>query len=260
MPGPTIWHVLSLWARCQHELQDAALTVKDMIDIEIRGAVAIITIDNGRLNILTRELHERLYRRLLQFLRDDALKVAVLTCREGASFSAGDDLKTVHDDFGDEPDWEELVMLLPRTKPVVAAVRGHCVGQGLAYLLILSDIRFCSETAQFGFPEIRYGMGGAVAMTRLAQQIPQVVAMRMGLTGESIDAAKAAACHLINEVVPDDQLLVVALKEAEKIAAHPLAALRGEMIANARNGDLSRAEALALYSQLWDSQRTRATK
>src|SRR6185436_5892370 len=106
-------------------------------ELETRGAVAILTLDNGRLNILTRPMHERLLRLLLQFLRDDALKVAVLTCKPDTSFSAGDDLKTVDDPYGSEPDWEELVMLLPRAKPIVGAVRGHCVGQGLIYLLML---------------------------------------------------------------------------------------------------------------------------
>lgn len=230
-----------------------------MIDFETRGAVAVITLDNGRLNVLTRELHRRLYLLLLRFLRNDDLKVAVLTCREGASFSAGDDLKSVYDDFGEEPDWEELVMALPRTKPVIGAVRGHCVGQGLAYLLMLTDIRFASADAKFGLPEIRYGMGGAVAMTRLAQQIPQVVAMRMALTGESIDADQASACHLINDIVQDARLLDVALAEADKVAAHPLAALRCEMVANARNGGLSQAEAYALYTQIWDAQQPGST-
>ena len=231
-----------------------------MIHFETRGAVALITLDNGRLNILTRELHQLLYQHLLRFQRDDALKVAVLTCREGCSFSAGDDLKTVDDDFGDQPDWEELVMMLPRTKPIVAAVRGHCVGQGLVYLLMLTDIRFAAPDAMFGFPEIRYGMGGAVALTRMAQQIPQVVAMRMALTGESLNASRAAACFLVNDIVADEHLLAVALAEANKVAAHPMAGLRAEMIATARGAGLSQAESLALYAQLWEDRKRGLSK
>lgn len=223
-----------------------------MIDFDIQGAVAVITLRSGRLNILTRQMHQQLYGYFLRFLRDDMLKVAVLTCAVGSSFSAGDDLNEVELDYGSEPDWEELLMQMPRTKPVIGAVRGHCVAQGLVYLLTLTDIRFATADARFGFPEIRYGMSGAVALTRLAQQIPQVVAMRMALTGESIDASKAASIYLVNELVADDALLSVALAEAEKIAQFPLAALRGEMVANARNTGLSQAEAMTLFSQVWD--------
>ncbi len=132
-----------------------------MIDYERHEAIAVITLDNGRLNILSRAAHERLHRTLLRFLRDDKLKVAVLTCKTGTSFSAGDDLKEIDLPYGDEPDWAELTMTMLRNKPVIAATRGHCIGQGLVYLLLLTDIRFAAPDARFGFPEISKGMGGA---------------------------------------------------------------------------------------------------
>ena len=226
-----------------------------MIEFETRGAVAILTLDNGRLNILTRPMHERLLRLLLQFLRDDALKVAVLTCKPDTSFSAGDDLKTVDDPYGSEPDWEELVMLLPRAKPIVGAVRGHCVGQGLIYLLMLTELRYCTPDASFGFPEIKHGMGGASSLTGLARQIPYTVAMQMVLTGEPLAADAAKACHLVNDIVPPDALLDRALAVAARIAEYPLAALKAEMWPVGREGQLGRAEAIAHFSTLWDIQR-----
>ena len=139
----------------------------------------------------------------------DTLKVAVLTCKPGTSFSAGDDLKTVDEPYGSEPDWEELVMLLPRAKPLIGAVRGHCVGQGLIYLLMLTELRYCTADASFGFPEIRHGMGGASSLTNLARQIPYTVAMQMVLTGEPLAAEAARACHLVNDVVADSPRLKI---------------------------------------------------
>ncbi|PLW83324.1 hypothetical protein CWI75_07955 [Kineobactrum sediminis] len=200
-----------------------------MINFETQGAVAIITFDNGRLNILTREMHKRLYALMLRFLRSDDLKVAVLTCREGQSFSAGDDLKTVHDDFADEPDWEELTVRLDRDKPVIAAVRGHCVGQGLIYLALLTDIRLATPEASFGLPEISLGMGGAGGMARLGLQIPHTAAMQLLLTGDFLSAYEAQRCYLVNEVVDEGDLLPRALELAERVARHPLLALRAEM-------------------------------
>ena len=59
-----------------------------MIEYEISGGVAIIRFTVGRLNIMTPAFHERLCRLMLRFMRDDALKVAVLTSAVGQSFSA----------------------------------------------------------------------------------------------------------------------------------------------------------------------------
>lgn len=227
-----------------------------VIDFQTRDAVALITLDNGRLNILSRAIHERLYRALLRFLRDDALKVAVLTCRPGTSFSAGDDLKEIDLPYGDEPDWAELVTTIVRNKPIIAATRGHCLGQGLVYLLLLTDIRFAAPDAKFGFPEIAKGMGGAANVTQLATYIPSTVAWRMALTGEPLNAEQAAACHLVNEVVDDAALLERALAEAHKIAAHPLAALKAEMSPIGRFGGRANPwDSLALLSEIWSMQR-----
>jgi enoyl-CoA hydratase/carnithine racemase len=226
-----------------------------MIEFETRGAVAILTLDNGRLNILTRAMHEQLMRAMLRFLRDDALKVAVLTCKPGTSFSAGDDLKTVDEPFGAEPDWEEFVMLMPRSKPMIAAVRGHCVGQGLIYLLMLTELRYCTPNASFGFPEIRHGMGGASTVTNLARQIPYAIAMHMVLTGEPLAAEAAKACHLVNDVVANEKLLEHAVTVAARIAEHPLSAIKAELWPVGREGQLGRAEAIAHFSTLWDIQR-----
>ncbi|MCK6375468.1 MAG: enoyl-CoA hydratase/isomerase family protein [Zoogloea sp.] len=226
-----------------------------MIHFEARDAVAVLTLDNGTLNILTREMHRLLFESLQRFLRDDSLKVAVLTCKPGASFSAGDDLKSMDEDLGQELDWETLAMQVHRTKPIVGAVREHCLGQGLLYLLLHTDIRVASPSARFGFPEIRHGMGGAAVVSQLALQVPHTVAMQMTLTGESIAADQALACHLINRIVPDEELLDNALSLARAIARHDLSALRVEMVAASRNRQLGPAETMALAELLWQDRR-----
>lgn len=225
-----------------------------MIHFETQGAVVVITLDNGRLNILTRQMHRLLFQALQRFLRDDGLKVAVLTCKPGSSFSAGDDLKAMDDDPGDDLDWETLVMQVHRTKPVVGAVRGHCLGQGLLYLLLHTDVRYATSDASFGFPEIRHGMGGAALVSQLALQIPQTIAMRMTLTGEPLAADQALACHLVNQVVRPTELLDAAMAVAQTIAKHDLPALRTEMAAAARNRQIGPAESMALTSLLWEQR------
>jgi enoyl-CoA hydratase/carnithine racemase len=226
-----------------------------MIRLDIQGAIGIITVDNGRLNILTREMHAQLYRILLTLLRDDRIKVGVLTCLPNTSFSAGDNLKTIDDSFGDEPDWEELVMTLSRTKPIIGAVRGHCVGQGLVYLLMLTDIRYCTPDSSFGFPEISRGMGGAGMISQLSRHIPPAIAMHMILTGEALGADKARECFLVNDIVAEDTLLARTLEVASKVARHPLIALQTEMWPGTRGTGMGQADLVAQFSMLWEQQR-----
>jgi len=226
-----------------------------VIRFDIRGAVAVLTIDHGRLNILTREMHRQLYLALQRFLRDDNLKVGVLTTPPGTSFSAGDDLKTADAPFGEEPDWEEIVMSMRRSKPMIGAVRGHCVGQGLLYLLLLTELRYATPDAQFGFPEIRRGMGGAGLASRLVQHIPPAIAMHLVLTGELLGATDAANCHLVNAVISADRLMEETLAVADKIALQPLVSLQAELWPGIRQQSLGQQDAVAQASALWDLQR-----
>jgi enoyl-CoA hydratase/carnithine racemase len=145
--------------------------------------------------------------------------------------------------------------MMERYKPIVGAVSGWCLGQGLIYLLSLTDIRIATPTAKFGFPEIAYGMGGAGGSSRLALQLPHTVAMWMLMTGEPLDAEEARSCHLINRVVPQAALMDEALRVARLIARHPPAAVRVEMEAYEKGRELSKADALAFTKHLYRLQR-----
>ena len=103
------------------------------------------------------------------------------------------------------PGWDIDVLLHQRTKPIIAAIDGYCLGKGLIYVLQHTDIRIASDNAIFGLPEIAYGMAGASGSTRLAQQIPLTAAAWLALTGEFIDAAEALRVHLINKVVSPEK-------------------------------------------------------
>lgn len=200
-----------------------------MIEFEQCGRVSVIRLNAGRLNIYTRALHQALCRAMLRFLRDDQSHVAVLTSAAGQSWSAGDDLNEVDLPWGDEPDWSEILLMIPRDKPVVGAVRGYCLGQGLVNLLRLTDLRLVSPDAQFGYPEIRFGMGGAGVLTGLDLALPPVVARYFALTGDKMNAEDAARFSLVNAIVPDEDLDAQALALASRIAAYPLPGLKAEM-------------------------------
>jgi enoyl-CoA hydratase/carnithine racemase len=242
---------------------------------ERSGSIATFTIDNGKVNVFTPAMHKELFEALTDFLRDPELRVGVMAGSAGKSFCAGDDIKSALPDLTPpealsahlsphaheaekgltRPGWEQDVIRLKRNKPIVGAVDGYCLGQGLIYLLLLTDVRLATPLAQFGFPEIAYGMGGAGGMTRLGRHIPHAVAMEMLLLGERIDARKALDVHLINRIVPPDDLLSEAMTTANKIAAHPPVAVQVELDAYHRAMDMTREQAADYAGTLFRFQR-----
>jgi enoyl-CoA hydratase/carnithine racemase len=108
-------------------------------------------------------------------------------------------------------------------KPVIAAIRGYCLGGGFA-MACRCDIRIASDDAQFGVPQVRLGVISPTAAVLLPRLIGQAAAMEILLTGERFDAATAYRIGFVNRVVPGDQVIPEALAFAERIcAAAPLA-------------------------------------
>jgi enoyl-CoA hydratase/carnithine racemase len=109
---------------------------------------------------------------------------------------------------------------------VIAAINGPAIGAGCD-LACMCDIRIAGESARFAESFVRVGIvpgdGGAWLLQRI---VGISKAAEMTLTGEMIDAADALACGLVSRVVPDAELLSVAMSVAEKIAANPPYAVR----------------------------------
>lgn len=242
---------------------------------EKKGAIARFIIDNGKVNVFTPAMHKALYEALIDFQSDPALRVGILAGAEGRSFCAGDDIKTPLPELTPaealaahlqphaheathgltRPGWEQDVMRLKRNKPIIGAVDFYCLGQGLIYLLLLTDIRVATPRAEFGFPEIAYGMGGAGGLTRLARHIPHALAMEMLLLGARIDAKLAREVWLVNRLVAPEQLMEEAESLAGTIAAHPPVAVQVELEAFARGMDMPREQAIDYAATLFRFQR-----
>lgn len=238
------------------------------------GQVAIFEISNGKVNPTTPQMHREMHEALQAFEQDGDLKVGIMTGAGNRAFCAGDDIKTElrlppleervyrhfypfvgENDEGNYPGWERIIFRQRRFKPIVAAVNGWCLGQGMFYLMHLTDIRIAGKGAKFGFPEIAYGMGGGGGMTRLYRHIPRVDAMKMVLTGDPVDAPQALTMHILNEVVEDDQVHGRAREIADRIACHPLLAIRAEMEAFVRGPDLDDENAYAMADHIFRIQR-----
>ena len=104
---------------------------------------------------------------------------------------------------------------------IIAALNGWVIGGGIE-LALACDIRVASDRANFGFFHMRRGMhfadGGIV---RLVNTCGVGIAMELELMGEPIDAQRAKEIHLVNRVVPHNDLMTTAEDIAAKILRNP---------------------------------------
>jgi enoyl-CoA hydratase/carnithine racemase len=136
----------------------------------------------------------------------------------------------------------DAVAAIPQ--PVVAAVSGEVESAGLE-LALACDIRIAGESARFAMPETGLGIvprGGGTQ--RLPRAIGRAQALRLLLTGESIDAAEALRIGLVSWVVADAELKVAAESVARTIASRGPIATRLAKEAVHRGSEVSLAQGL----------------
>lgn len=193
--------------------------------------IATVTINRPEVMNALDAAHYKALSEVWTEVRDNkAVRVAVVTGAGDKAFCAGADIKSVltaEQDWGDN--WlTQRDQLLNRGlevwKPVIAAVRGYCLGGGVT-MLYATDIRVASEDATFGLSEVKRGIIAANGGTmRTMRNLPYCRGMELLLTGDRIDAATALDWGLINKVVPSAEVMEAALDYAARIAANaPLA-------------------------------------
>ena len=110
-------------------------------------------------------------------------------------------------------------------KPVIAAVNGAAVGGGFE-LVLACDLVVAAEHARFGLPEVKRGLLAGGGGTLLGTRLPLSLALEVALSGELVDAERAAGRGLVNRVVPAADLMEATLVLAGTIAANGPIALR----------------------------------
>jgi len=232
---------------------------------EKRGEVAYITLNRpDAKNAVDVEMHRRLRAVWHDFRDDPNLRAAILT-GAGDAFCAGADLKS------QLPLWVGADAGLPRRKvtdgfggaitrglhriykPIIAAVNGWALGGGFE-LALACDIRIASEQAQFGSPEVRYGLHHMDSgIVRLVNIGGLGVALGMLLTGDPIDAWQAERWQLVNRVVPADELMATTEETVKSILKNDQVAIESAKetaleVIGRRIDDALSMEALLGYS------------
>lgn len=227
------------------------------------GAVVTMTLNRpAKMNNFGGGLIEALKAGFERFRDDGSARVAIVT-GSGKAFCAGGDLEAMAQrtqagaadarlQYTPEQHRRDLFRpprvthLTDVYKPIVGAINGYCFAGGLE-LALCCHFRIGCERSEYGVLNRRFSVplidGGTY-------RLPQVVGLGNALyliqTGRRIDAHEALRMGLIQEVVPDAQLIPRARELAAIMAAVPQAGLRGDTEAVLRNLGRTLEEALAL--------------
>ena len=194
--------------------------------------VALVTLDNPPLNLVTLEMTRGLDALLSRLAADPAVRVLVLTGSGSRAFCAGSDIKeflevadaVVPKKLARENAAYSRVAEFP--KPTIAALNGIAFGGGLE-LAACCDLIVAEAGGSIALPEIKLGVfpgsGGTIRVTR---RIGEGRAKQLMFFGEPVPVETALAWGLVNRVAPPGAAVETALTMARELAAGPNVALQ----------------------------------
>jgi enoyl-CoA hydratase/carnithine racemase len=230
---------------------------------EKKDKIAYITLNRPeKLNALSPELINELAKIWVDFRDDDDVWVGIFT-GAGKAFCSGADIASdvemlsllggkpparVMSWAKEAPAWRASPASYSVSKPIIAAINGHCLGGGL-WLALESDIRIAAQGAQFGIPEPKLGM--PASFTALFQHyVPPGIAYEMLITCDRINAQRAYEVGLVNRVVSSEQLLQNATEMAQRICQNSPLAIRAVKELLLKSKDMNRTDAMSLTDQV----------
>jgi enoyl-CoA hydratase/carnithine racemase len=193
----------------------------DRLDVDVTGPIATVSITNvAKRNVMSAAMWRALPGLLDRLEADPRVKVLVLR-GAGETFCAGADIADL-DALGTTGEdtlatrAEERLAAFP--KPVIAQLSGYCVGGG-CQLAVACDLRFAAAGTRLGITPARLGIVYPASSTRrLVELVGPSAAKYLLYSAELIDAARAAAVGLVDEVVPDAELAARVRAFADVIA------------------------------------------
>ncbi|MDX1569655.1 MAG: enoyl-CoA hydratase-related protein [Xanthomonadales bacterium] len=222
------------------------------------GPIVTITINRpAKLNALNSRTLTELGMAFEDCAADDEVRCVILTGAGSKAFVAGADISEINTLTANEAmdfsrHGQELMRRIEQLgKPVVAAINGFALGGGFE-LALACTLRLASDNAKLGLPEITLGVmpgfGGTQRVSRIAGRS---VALELALTGQPMDAARAAELGLVHRVVEGGKLLEETRTLAERLARNAPIATAHILEAIDRGGDVGLGAALAMETHLF---------
>jgi enoyl-CoA hydratase len=207
------------------------------LDITRRGKVLTVTLNDPiRRNAIGERMHAELADIFIDLATDADSHVIILTGNpSGKAFSAGGDIERMQQMIdtpalfdADVANAKKMLhALLDLDKPLIAKINGHAVGLG-ATLALFCDITFMADTARIGDPHVGVGLvagdGGAIIWPQL---VGLARAKEFLLTGDLLDAPRAAAIGLVNHSLPAADLDAAVEACADRLVGGATHAIRG---------------------------------
>lgn len=196
--------------------------MSEMIEYSLNGNVAEIRLQNGKANAFSLDFTNAINEALDQAEKDEA---AVLFVGNPGLFSAGFDLKVVQS--GDKEAIAEMMVaggklcarLLEHPRPVVAAVTGHCVAQGVMLVMACDYTLAADGEFTLGMNETQIGIVMPHYAVELAKgRFPKHVWQRVVTQAELYPPQGALELGLVDEVKSESELLEAAREKAQKLA------------------------------------------
>ncbi len=202
-------------------------------DVEPTSGIAWITLKAGprKMSTITSKTMEELRRTLNIVEEDEKTRVLVIRGETEKAFSAGADISTFQSSASVRTGESSIrgqatfKRLESFPKPIIAAIRGYCLGGGLE-LAMACDFRLADTSAQLGLPEINLGLlpgwGGTQRMTKL---LGAAKAKELIMIGERVNAEQALEVGLVSKVFSEDSFEDQVRAFAMKLADRPPVAL-----------------------------------
>lgn len=226
--------------------------------LERDAAVASVTLDRPEvLHALDAAMFDELERAFAELSSDPQVRVILLTGSGERAFAAGADIRGLVDTDAVSGRavsvrGQAVFKAIERCgKPVIACINGVALGGGCE-LALACTLRLASDRARLGLPELKLGLiPGYGGTQRLPRLIGRSSALRLMLTGATVDAAEALRLGLVNEVVPATELMARGRALAQSIAAMAPLAVSGLLRAVPRGQETGLDEGLEAESEIF---------
>ncbi|MDR0937011.1 MAG: enoyl-CoA hydratase/isomerase family protein [Oscillospiraceae bacterium] len=202
--------------------------------LEMPGVLKLTFNHPDTLNSLTTDIFREIVRELRSARGDDSVKIVLFTGEGERAFSSGLSIdKLLQMETDDDRaafytlglDVREAIYALD--KPVIAAVRGNCVGGGFE-IALCCDLIYAAEGSVFMLPEsniaLTPGCGGAI---NLAAKIPYNRAVEMIWFAEKVSAEEMRSWGIVNAIFPAAEFEAEVEKRLLKLLRKPQFAVRG---------------------------------
>jgi len=208
--------------------------------------IAHITLNRPEANnLINQQLAQEMEDACCQINQDDDIYTVIITGTGYKAFCCGSELEQL------SPGYNVATTIANIDRPVIAAINGDALGQGLE-LALSCDIRLASQRARFGFPQVSSGL---IPMDGGTQRLPHIVgkgkALELILTAETINAEEALDIGLVSKVTTDKNLASEAEAMAKALTTKGPIALRYAKEAINKGLDLTLEQGLRLEADLY---------